>query len=306
MMVKTARSKAATGLDSGVRKFTLSCSRCRASKLKCDRKEPCVSGRHFLSMCIHILGSMLIFSDHRWSVSNVTSAIFVPKMSATQEPKGQRPSTKTRRPPNSEYILVVGLLWTISDLDDAYSIRDTPSNGDGEAEAEEAAQLLEQFVQGDPRPDTYLSALRGQVPPSVGPDFANPYWLSNDPKRHGEKLSLIREIVDAMPDKEMINHLYEVFLTRCQGPLMNVVHTPTFTKQAEQFSNCLSLGSVDSQVLAIANTATMESLGCYLLAVGQYTLYRRRLAHIVGLMLSSCLASLFILIRLYWDGLLHL
>ncbi|KAL4983774.1 hypothetical protein BDW68DRAFT_181299 [Aspergillus falconensis] len=151
--------------------------------------------------------------------------------------------------------------------DKTASKQDTPTNGDGEAEAEETAQLLEQFVHGDPRPDTYLSALRGQAPPSVAPDFASRYWSSIDPKRHGEKLALIREIVDAMPEMEMIRHLFEVFVTRCQGPLTNLVHTPTFTKQAEQFGNCPSLGSVDAQVSAIANTVTMETLGCYLLAL---------------------------------------
>ena len=31
-----------TGLPREARKPTLSCSRCRASKLKCDQKEPCV------------------------------------------------------------------------------------------------------------------------------------------------------------------------------------------------------------------------------------------------------------------------
>lgn len=42
-MVDDDRSKATPGSHSWVRKFTLSCSRCRAAKLKCDRKEPCVS-----------------------------------------------------------------------------------------------------------------------------------------------------------------------------------------------------------------------------------------------------------------------
>jgi hypothetical protein len=46
-MVDATHSTAPVGSDTGVRKFTLSCSRCRASKLKCDRKEPCVSGHFF-------------------------------------------------------------------------------------------------------------------------------------------------------------------------------------------------------------------------------------------------------------------
>ena len=40
-------TKASVGGESGVRKLTLSCSRCRASKLKCDKTEPCV--------CCHLL-----------------------------------------------------------------------------------------------------------------------------------------------------------------------------------------------------------------------------------------------------------
>ena len=34
--------KASPGSEIGARKFTQSCSRCRASKLKCDKNEPCV------------------------------------------------------------------------------------------------------------------------------------------------------------------------------------------------------------------------------------------------------------------------
>ncbi|KAL4746135.1 hypothetical protein BDW72DRAFT_210716 [Aspergillus terricola var. indicus] len=220
-MVDEARSKASAALVSGVRKFTLSCSRCRASKLKCDRKEPCME-------CVKRDIGHLCTKDER-------------------HPRAKRPK--------------------IGQKDKTAPKQATPANGDGEAEAEETAQLLEQFVQGDSRPDARLPTLFGPAPPSVAPDFENRYWLSNDPKRHGETLALIRDIVDAMPELEMIHHLCEVFVTRCQGPLMNVVHTPTFIKQAEQFSNCLSLGSVDAQVLAIASTVTMETLACYLLAL---------------------------------------
>lgn len=38
-------TKASSGSESSLRKFTLSCSRYRASKLKCDKNEPCVCGR---------------------------------------------------------------------------------------------------------------------------------------------------------------------------------------------------------------------------------------------------------------------
>jgi hypothetical protein len=139
------------------------------------------------------------------------------------------------------------------------------SNGDGEAETEETARLLEHFAQGVARPNAYLPGVFGPTPSSVAPDFPNRYWSSNDPKRHGEKLALIREIVHAMPEPEMIHLLFEVFVTRCQG-LGNVIHTSTFMKQAEEFCNCLKLTPA-SRVLTISSTFSMETLGCYLLAV---------------------------------------
>ncbi|OKL55826.1 hypothetical protein UA08_08809 [Talaromyces atroroseus] len=196
--------------DPGVRKFTLSCSRCRASKLKCDRQEPCME-------CVKRNLGHLCTKDER-------------------QRRAKR--SKTERKDKKH---------------------DPPSNGDGEAEAEETAQLLEHFVQGIPRPNADF----GPTPLSVAPDIPNRYWSSND----GEKLALIREIVDAMPALDTIHPLFEVFVTRCQGPLGNVFHTPTFTKQAEQFVKCLGLASPDSRVLAISSTVTMETLGCYLLAL---------------------------------------
>ena len=80
-------------------------------------------------------------------------------------------------------------------------------------------------------------------------------------------LALIREIVDAMPELDMIHLLYEVFVTRCQGPLGNVVHTPTLLKQAESFCGCLSLASPEAQVMAMSNIIPMDTLACHLLAV---------------------------------------
>lgn len=158
---------------------------------------------------------------------------------------------------------------------------------------------MEHFVEGIPRPNAHLPAFFGPTPSSVAPDFPNRYWSSNDPNRHGEKIALIREIVDAMPELEVIHLLFEVFVTRCQGPLGNVVHTPTFTKQAEQFGNCLSLASPDSRVLAISSTVTMETLGCYLLAVGVVYPTQEVSCSRQVLILSSCSVSLYILHRLY-------
>lgn len=189
-------------------------------------------------------------------------------------------------------------------LIDAHRISDPPPNGDGEAEAEETAQLLEHFVEGVPRPNAYRPAVLGPTPSSVAPDFPNPYWSSNDPKRHGEKLALIREIVDAMPTVEIIDALLEVFITRCQGPLGNVVHTPTFLKQAQHISNCLKLASLDSRVLAVSSTVPMEKLGGYLLAVGTGSPIPMASCLHYDVVRSSCLVSRSIRRRLSSGGLL--
>ena len=137
-----------------------------------------------------------------------------------------------------------------------------------ETEAEEAAQLLEHFVDGTSRTNAYPSAVRGPTLSFVAPDYPNMYWLNiNDPRKHCEMLALIREIVDAMPELDMIHLLHQVFVARCQGPLGNVIHTPTFLKQAEMFCGCLSLASPEAQVMALSNTISMDTLACHLLAV---------------------------------------
>jgi hypothetical protein len=124
---------------------------------------------------------------------------------------------------------------------------------------------LEYFVDGTSDANSDPSAAFESL--SVGPDYVNRYWVNNDPKRQGERLSLIREVVDAMPDLEVMPALYEVFTIRCAGCLCNVVHTPTFLKQTEQFRRCLSLASPEARVMAIANTIPMDTLGFYLLAL---------------------------------------
>jgi hypothetical protein len=100
IMVDANHSKGPGGSDSGVRKFTLSCSRCRTSKLKCDRKEPCVCC-HFLH-AMHLVKAGGLYSLYRWNASSVTLAIFAPKMSVNRELNGPKPSTETRSPPRSE------------------------------------------------------------------------------------------------------------------------------------------------------------------------------------------------------------
>lgn len=102
----------------------------------------------------------------------------------------------------------------------------------------------------------------------MAPDYPNTYWsTTNDELREGEKSELIREIVDAMPEIDLIALLYEVFVTRCQGPLGNIVHTPTFMNQAEEFCGCLGLVSPEAQVLALSSTFATDTLACNLLAV---------------------------------------
>jgi hypothetical protein len=137
-----------------------------------------------------------------------------------------------------------------------------------ETEAEETAQVLEHFVNRTSHTNAYPSAVFEPTLSFVAPDYPNMYWVTtNDPQRQGEKLALIREIVDAVPELDMIFLLYEVFVTRCQGPLGNVVHTPTFMKQAEKFCGCLGLASPEAQVMALSSTISMDTLACHLLAV---------------------------------------
>lgn len=213
-------TKTSSGSESGVRKFTLSCSRCRASKLKCGTKEPCIE-------CVKRNVGHLCTKDER-------------------QPRAKRAKTDHNNNDNDK-------------------ISSSPNQ---ETEAEEAVQAFEHFVDGTPRTNAYPSAVLKPTLSFVAPDYPNMYWLNtNDPQRQGEKFALIREIVDAMPELGMVNLLYEVFVTRCVGPLGNVVHTPTFMKQAEDLCGCLGLASPESQVMALSSTISMDTLACHLLAL---------------------------------------
>ena len=175
-----------------------------------------------------------------------------------------------------------------------------------EMEAEEAAQVLEHFVDGACRTNAYQSSPLGPTLSFVAPDYPNMYWSStNDPQSQDERLALIREIVDALPEREMINHLYEVFVTRCQGPLGNVVHTPTFLEQAEVFHGCLTFASPEGQVMALSCAVSMDTLACHLLAVRMPLQRAQAHAHI-HFSYSSYSLSLSIPHHLYLAGLLHL
>ena len=113
------------------------------------------------------------------------------------------------------------------------------------------------------------------------PDHPNVYWSdTKSPQRQGEKLALIREIVDTMPEVAIIDLLYEVFVTRCQGPLGNIVHTPTFMEQVDTFCRCLALTSPEAQVMALCTTVSMDQLARHLMAV--------RMPSYRALSVSSC------------------
>ena len=175
-----------------------------------------------------------------------------------------------------------------------------------EREAEETAQVLEHFVDGTSRTKACSSAILEPQLSSVAPDYPNEYWgSSNSPQRQLEKLALIREIVDAMPELEMIRLLYEVFVTRCQGPLGNITHTPTFMEQAEKLCGCLDPAPPEAQVMALSRTISMDALACHLLAV-RTSSYRASSACSRSLFNSSCSLSPFIPHHLYMAGPLRL
>ncbi|KXG50761.1 uncharacterized protein PGRI_045280 [Penicillium griseofulvum] len=189
------------------KKLTLSCSRCRASKLKCDRKEPCLE-------CVKRDCAHLCTKDER-------------------QPRAKRTKIKPTEQNHSQV---------------------TPEEEE-EPGVEETAQILEHFVDVIPLPTESAG---------VAPDIPNRYWVTQDPQRHEQKLALIGDVVHALPEWDIIQLLYEIFVTRCQGPLGNVVHTPSFMKQADQLRHCLSMASPDA---AIASTLSMDSLAGLLLAL---------------------------------------
>ena len=123
--------------------------------------------------------------------------------------------------------------------------------------------MLERYIDGTSSTNAH----------NVASDYTNTYWSMIDSQRQGEKLALIREIVDAMPEPEIIHVLYEVFITRCQGALGNIVHTPTWMHQAEQLCGCLKLASPEEQVMALSSTFQMDTLACQLLAVRMDSLH---------------------------------
>ncbi|KGO41440.1 hypothetical protein PEX1_011520 [Penicillium expansum] len=207
------------------KKLTLSCSRCRTSKLKCDRKEPCLE-------CVKRDCAYLCTKDER-------------------QPRAKRIKTKHTEQNRSQVTAKEGK----------------------EPEIEETAQILEHFVDVIPLPTESAG---------VAPDIPNRYWVTQDPQRNAQKLALIRDVVHALPEWDVIQLLYEVFVTRCQGSLGNVVHTPSFMKQADQLHHCLSMDSPD---VAIASTLSMDSLAVLLLALVLGLAFHPTLSH-VGVQLT--------------------
>ena len=136
-------------------------------------------------------------------------------------------------------------------------------------------EILDHVVDGtESRTNACSSTVLEPTLCSVALDYPNVYWLStNGSQIQDEKLALIQEIVDAMPEVELIPILYEVFVTRCQGPLGNVVHTPTFMNQADEFCACLGLVSPEARVMSLSSKFAMDILACHLLAVSM-PLYR--------------------------------
>ena len=130
---------------------------------------------------------------------------------------------------------------------------------------EDTTRVIESLADETALKDAHHSLDNEDEDPMMAPDNINSYWSV---ARQNEQFALIREVVDAMPKPDMIRHLYEVFTTRCQGPLFNVVHTPTFLEQAEELCSCLSCGNDhEQQITILYDRISMDTLACQLLAV---------------------------------------
>lgn len=70
-----------------------------------------------------------------------------------------------------------------------------------------------------------------------------------------------------MPEPAIIHVLNQTFITRCQGPIGNIVHTPTYIMQSEKLCECLSLASPEAQAMALFDTIPMDRLASHILAV---------------------------------------
>ncbi|PWN34865.1 uncharacterized protein FA14DRAFT_160285 [Meira miltonrushii] len=200
------------------KKLTLSCSKCRIAKLKCDRKEPCTE-------CVKRNRTHLCVKDERL------------------------PRRKRTKVDHSS-----------DDVQENYE--------------EKTIEVLEDYI-FDAKSDT-LSA-NGDMNDiqtqhrnnDVKPDKHNPYWqnLSNDGKREREHLELVAEIAASLPSLELIKALTEVFVTRCQAPIGNVVHTPTHILRIERLCACIDSNEFREKKYAILESFGMDTLACLLLSL---------------------------------------
>ncbi|KAL8976918.1 MAG: hypothetical protein Q9205_007177, partial [Flavoplaca limonia] len=134
--------------------------------------------------------------------------------------------------------------------------------------AEDIMQVLGLLMDEPTYTDSYSSTKATSTSSNVLPDYPNSFW-STTSNSHMQtlKIDLIREIIDTLPELEMIRLLNNVFVIRCQASLGNVFHTPTFLEQAEKFQNCLDFPSSDESVMALNHEIPMDTLACHLLAL---------------------------------------
>lgn len=192
----------------------------------------------------------------RPNVRNVTLVTCVLKMSVIQEPQGRK-----------RFQVIISMVQVPADNNSTSltSIRTRSKSPMSETTvSEDTAQILEDFIEGASRTNI-LSSASGSTLSTPAPDHPNLYWETAESRLQNERFSLIREITNAIPDSEMAHHLYDVFVTRCQGPLGNTFHTPTFLKHADRV--CGNVTSVSFDVHHFASSFSMESLACFLMAV---------------------------------------
>ncbi|KAL8992393.1 MAG: hypothetical protein Q9169_007136 [Polycauliona sp. 2 TL-2023] len=92
--------------------------------------------------------------------------------------------------------------------------KDASAQGNG---SDEAAQLLEQLMDESTDATTYSSTIGHLDPPLVTPDRPNAFWLaSKDQQRQAMQFTMLRDIVDALPELDMIRLLNQIFVIRPQ------------------------------------------------------------------------------------------
>ncbi|RAK95978.1 putative C6 transcription factor [Aspergillus ibericus CBS 121593] len=186
----------------GSRKLTLSCSRCRASKLQ--------------MACLKRDIGHLCTKDERQPRAKRTKVAPSNDGSESQPQNTQPHANRTSSQPK-------------------------------DSEAKEAMHILEKYI--DDSPVERTSCL-------VAPDHPNLYW-STQPQAY--QAGLFREIINSLPEIDIIHLLHEVFLIRCQGPLGNVIHTPTFARQLEIFRDCLRTPPGEFRLMELIDNISMET-----------------------------------------------